>query len=74
MGLGASQLNGTSGLSGQNFYSAAGCWNGDTGFGSSKRFPDGTFRISRPTLAGMDADAADGDASLYFGNGLPGTI
>ena len=32
-------------------------------------FNDGTTNF-RPTLAGMDADAADGDASLYFGNGL----
>ena len=71
--LGASQFNGTIGLSGQQFDSAAGCWNGDTGFGSSKRFSDGTLRISWSTLAGMDADAADGDVSLYFDNDLPGT-
>ena len=69
----AFQFNGTTGLSEQQFDSAAGCWNRDTGFGSGQQFPDGTLRISRPTLAGMDADAADGDASLYFGNGLPGT-
>ena len=30
-------------------------------------------RAAAQTLAGMDVDAADGDASLYFGNGLPGT-
>ena len=30
------------------------------------------FEFPGRCLAGMDADANQGDASLYFGNGLPG--